>query len=127
MKNNKAVSRFQQMLAETFGFGPAISLGILAFFSLIILFAVFWFFHSAPPKTLIITSGDDGTRFRSVAEKYAKILARSGVTLKILKSEGSLENLERLEDPKFKVDVGFVQDGVAKGQKSDKLVSLGMA
>ena len=48
-----------------------------------------------------------------------------GVTLTILKSEGSLENLERLEDPKFKVDVGFVQDGVAKGQKTDKLVSLG--
>ena len=33
--------------------------------------------------------------------------------VKILKSEGSLENLKRLEDPAFRVDVGFVQDGVA--------------
>ncbi len=113
------------MLAEMFGFGPAVSLSALAFFGLIVFFAVFWFFHSAPPKTIVITSGDDGTRFRRTAEKYAKILERSGVTLKILKSEGSLENLRRLEDPAFRVDVGFVQDGVAKGQKTDTLVSLG--
>ena len=64
MKNQKPVSRLQQMLAEMFGFGPAVSLSVLAFFGLIVLFAVFWFFHSAPPKTIIITSGDDGTRFR---------------------------------------------------------------
>ena len=113
------------MLAEMFGFGPVVSLSVLAFFSLIVLFAVFWFFHSAPPKTIIITSGDDGTRFRRSAERYAKILARSGVTLKILKSEGSLENLKRLEDPAFKVDVGFVQAGVAKGKNTENLVSLG--
>ena len=86
---------------------------------------MFWFFHSAPPKTIIITSGDEGSRFQRTAEKYAKILARNGVKLKILPSEGSLENLERLENPSFHVDVGFVQTGVAKGQNIDKLVSLG--
>lgn len=125
MKTQKPVSRFQHMLAEMFGFGPVVSLSVLAFFGLIILFAVFWFFHSAPPKTIIITSGDDGTRFRRSAERYAKILAQSGVTLKILKSAGSVENLKRLEDPAFKVDVGFVQAGVAKGRNTENLVSLG--
>ncbi len=125
MKNQKPVSRFQQMLAEMFGFGPVVSLSVLVCLGLIVLIAVFWFFHSAPPKTIIITSGDDGTRFRRSAEKYAKILERSGVTLKILKSEGSLENLKRLADPNFQVDVGFVQAGVAKGQKTENLVSLG--
>lgn len=113
------------MLAEMFGFSPIVSLSVLAFFGLIVLFAVFWFFHSAPPKTIVMTSGDDGTRFQRSAERYAKILARSGVTLKILKSEGSLENLKRLEDPAFKVDVGFVQAGVSKGEKTGNLVSLG--
>jgi TRAP-type uncharacterized transport system substrate-binding protein len=115
----------QHMLAEMFGFGPIVSLSVLAFFGLIIFGAVFWFFHSAPPKTIIITSGDDGTRFRRSAERYAQILARSGVTLTILKSEGSLENLKRLEDPAFPADVGFVQAGVAKGRHTEGLVSLG--
>jgi TRAP-type uncharacterized transport system substrate-binding protein len=125
MKSQKPVSRLQRMLAEMFGFGPAVSLSVVAFFCLILFFAVFWFFHSAPPKTIIITSGDDGTRFRRSAERYAKILERSGVTLKILKSAGSLENLKRLEDPAFQVDVGFVQAGVAKGHNTENLVSLG--
>jgi len=124
-QNPSSVRRIQQMVAETFGFGPVASLCAITFSGLITITAVFWFFHSAPPKTIIITSGDDGTRFRKSAEKYAKILARSGVTVKILPSEGSLQNLERLEDPAFKVDVGFVQTGVAKGQNIDKLASLG--
>lgn len=45
--------------------------------------------------------------------------------MKILKSERSFQNLERLENPSFKVNVGFVQTGVAQGQNTDKLVSLG--
>ena len=128
-KNNKinsaGFSRIQQTFNETFGIGPTASLSAIIFMGLVIIIALFWFFHSAPPKTIIFSSGDDGTSFQRNAEKYAKILARNGVKLKILKSEGSLENLERLKNPSFKVDVGFVQTGVAKGQDISKLVSLG--
>ncbi len=125
MKSQKSVSRLQQMLSEMFGFGPAVSISILAFFGVVILLSVFWFFHSAPPKTITITSGEDGTRFRRSAERYAKILAKSGVTLKILPSGGSLENLKRLGDPNFQVDVGFVQGGVSKGTNTTNVVTLG--
>jgi len=123
--NSAGFSRIQQTFNETFGIGPAASLSATIFMGLVIIIALFWFFHSAPPKTIIFSSGDDGTSFQRNAEKYAKILARNGVKLKILKSEGSLENLERLNNPSFKVDVGFVQTGVAKGQNISKLVSLG--
>jgi hypothetical protein len=88
-------------------------------------FAVFWFFHSAPPHTITITTGPVGSAFHRAAEKYVKILARSGVKLNILSSEGSLENLKRLGDPSFRVDIGFVQGGVTNGMNTDKLVSLG--
>ena len=40
-------------------------------------------------------------------------------------SQGSLENLQRLNDPSFQVDVGFVQAGVAGCVRVDALVSLG--
>jgi hypothetical protein len=59
------------------------------------------------------------------AGRYAKILAQQGVTLKILPSQGSLENLKRLSDPKFAVDVGFVQGGIASLGDANHLVSLG--
>ena len=117
--------KLQVMFGETFGLGPGVALSAISFTALVLIIATFWFFNSAPPNTLIITSGDEGSLFQRNAEKYAKILARKGVKLKILPSEGSLENLERLADPKFHVDVGFVQAGVAKGQNIDNLVSLG--
>ena len=117
--------KLQVMFGETFGLGPGVALSAISFTALVLIIATFWFFNSAPPNTLIITSGDEGSLFQRNAEKYAKILARKGVKLKILPSEGSLENLERLADPKFHVDVGFVQAGVAKGKNIDNLVSLG--
>ena len=119
------LKRIQVMFAETFGLGPGTTLSTIIFTFLVLIIATFWFIHSAPPDTIIITSGDDDTRLLKTAEQYQKILARNGVQLKILKSEGSLQNLERLDNPSFRVDVGFVQTGVAKGQSIDKLVSLG--
>src|SRR5262249_32579984 len=59
------------------------------------------------------------------AESYRKILARNGVKLEILSSQGSLENLKRLADPAFSVDVGFVQGGVSEGVNIEGLYSLG--
>ncbi|HRY37419.1 MAG TPA: hypothetical protein P5347_01755 [Smithellaceae bacterium] len=70
-----------------------------------------------------ITSGEKSSAFYSVAEKYAAILARDGVKLIVLPSAGAVENLQRLNDPMFKVDIGFVQAGLARGQNIEKLIS----
>lgn len=121
----KFFARGQQAIAETFDLSPVTAFIAIIFCSLVIVGGIFWFFYSAPPTTIIFTSGDYGTSFSKNAEKYAKILARNGVKLKILPSEGSLENLERLEDPKSKVDAGFVQTGVARDSNKERLVSLG--
>lgn len=87
--------------------------------------ATYWFVRPAPPGSIAITSGPDGSIFRRNAEKYRKILARNGVTLRILPSEGSLENLRMLNNPASRVDVGFVQGGLSDGMAVDNLVSLG--
>jgi TRAP-type uncharacterized transport system, periplasmic component len=77
----------------------------------------FWFAYRfvrpAPPGTIVLTSGSPGSLFDVASRRYRDILARQGVTLEILPSEGSLENLKRLADPDSKVDVGFVQGGLA--------------
>jgi len=119
------ITRIQAIFAEFFGLGRAVAISVIALISLVTIFAVFWFFYSAPPNTITITSGPEGSMFRTNAEKYSKILARNGVKLKILTSEGSQENLKRLADPSFRVDIGFVQGGVVGGLNIDKLVSLG--
>lgn len=87
--------------------------------------AAYWLMRPAPPNTLTITTGPTGSAFQLYAKKYQKVLAQKGIKLKILPSNGSLENLDRLLDPAAKVDVGFVQGGLAKGRQVDRLFSLG--
>ena len=110
------------------GRGLPISIGVIVLASLVAAVLAFVFLHSAPPTSLTLASGPDGSSFRLVAEQYRKILARDGVTLKILTTQGSRDNLARLADPKVDVDVGFVVGGetVAKPPaNSPRLVSLG--
>lgn len=121
-------TRFSRLTApfmEIFGLSRGLALTVVLLASLVIAFAVFWFFHSAPPDTIIITSGAPGSSFQANAERYRVILARKGVKLEIKPSLGSLENLRRLDDPKFHVDIGFVQGGVTNIPDRNKLVSLG--
>jgi TRAP-type uncharacterized transport system substrate-binding protein len=105
--------------------------GLIAYVSAFLLIvltvglAVFLFVNSAVPNTITIASGPDGSMFGTIAEKYKKILAKQGIKLRVIPSEGSRDNLKKLADPKIKVDVGFVQGGESKDFDISKLVSLG--
>jgi hypothetical protein len=91
----------------------------------IICIALFIFFNSAAPTSLTITAGEEGSIYQKNALKYKAILAREGVTLNIVPSNGSIDNLNKLADKRVHVDVGFVQSGVVGNIKTDKLMSLG--
>ena len=103
----------------------ALSVGPVALLVIVALWTTLHFVRPAPPDTIVMTSGAAGSLFETYAGRYAKILAQQGVTLKLLPSEGSLDNLKRLSDPKLKVDVGFVQGGIASLGNAADLVSLG--
>src|ERR1700689_1211545 len=113
------------VFGETFGLGRGAAICAILLIISVLALAVFWFFHSAPPRTIIITSGPEDSAFQKSAEKYRAILARDGVKLKILPSAGSLENLKRLGNPAFRLDIGFVQGGVTNGINTANLVSPG--
>ena len=63
------LTKIQAMFMETFGLSRAVSLSAILLISLVTIFAVFWFFHSAPPDTITITSGPEGSIFQTNAEK----------------------------------------------------------
>ena len=112
-------------LDNLFGHGLVVSLGVILAIGLTVSLGVFTFFNTAAPTALTITSGPEGSSFSRNAEKYKKILSKEGVTLNILPSEGSTQNLSRLLDPKTKVDVGFVLGGEVAKTNVDQLMSLG--
>lgn len=109
---------------ELFDVGPGVAVAVLATAAAILLFSIAYFFHSAPPTTITISSGPEGSVFQKNALKYAKILEGNGVKLNVLTSNGSLENLQRLNDPSSHVDIGIVQAGI-DGGSTDELISLG--
>ncbi|MCL2345101.1 MAG: TAXI family TRAP transporter solute-binding subunit [Desulfobulbus sp.] len=74
-------------------------------------FIVAWqFVKPAPPSHIVISAGSESGAYYLFAQRYAAILARSGVTLEVRASNGSYQNIKRLE--KGEADVGFVQGGV---------------
>jgi len=83
------------------------------------------FLQPAPPTRLTIGGGPEGSSFHRAAEKYQKILARNGVTLQIVPSAGSQENLQRLLDERSPLDVALVQGGLGATVEADRLASLG--
>ncbi|HVY04755.1 MAG TPA: TAXI family TRAP transporter solute-binding subunit [Burkholderiales bacterium] len=101
-----------------------IGLPVLVFVSLVVVVA-FKFAKPAPLDNIVIISGPDGSSFRNTAEKYRKIIERSGVKVKILSSQGSLDNLKQLASASGRVDVGFVQGGLTDGVNIESLQSLG--
>jgi TRAP-type uncharacterized transport system substrate-binding protein len=119
------VTRLLARLSALFGRGAVVSVSVILLVGLVCGAAIFLFLNTAAPTTLTITSGPEGSPFRRDAEKYKAILAGQGVTVQILPSEGSVDNLKKLSDPKVAVDVGFVLGGEVKAAKIDKLFSLG--
>ncbi|HEY1996665.1 TAXI family TRAP transporter solute-binding subunit [Paraburkholderia sp.] len=86
---------------------------------------VVWLVDPAPPKTITMSAGPRDSTFWVAAEEYKKLLARNGVKLNVLESDGSMQNLQRLLDPKQHVDIAFVQGGVTDGLDTSSLMSLG--
>jgi TRAP-type uncharacterized transport system substrate-binding protein len=110
---------------ELFGLSHAAAILSLIGTAVILLLAVYWFFRLAPPRTLVISSGPEGSAFYSNAVRYFNILNRNGVELKILPSEGSLQNLQRLYDTNIHVDIAFVQGGISNAPQGKEVLSLG--
>lgn len=108
-----------------FGQGLVVTVGVILFIGMALSATVFMFMEAAAPDTLTIASGPIGSTFQITAEKYKTILAKSGVTLKIIPSEGSMDNFNKLSNPKVDVDIGFVLGGQVNGANTDNLVSLG--
>ena len=93
--------------------------------SALVMFAAFHLVRPAPPNSLIMASGPAGSKFHAVAVRYQQILAKNGITLKLVTTQGSLDNLNRLFEQPPVVDIGLVQSGTPFDGDTRDIVSLG--
>jgi TRAP-type uncharacterized transport system substrate-binding protein len=97
--------------------------------SALLLVGGFWlalqFVQPAPPQQISMAAGQPGGAYLRYAERYRRALAEHGIELKLLETNGSVENLSlllRKDDP---VDIALVQGGIATDAQRRQLSGLG--
>jgi TRAP-type uncharacterized transport system substrate-binding protein len=98
---------------------------VLIITAVVLLWALFAALRPLPARDVSIAIGTAGSAYADIAERYREILARDGVRLHLVPTNGAVENLERLRDARAGVDAGFVLAGTTSERESPDLVSLG--
>jgi TRAP-type uncharacterized transport system substrate-binding protein len=106
-------------------FRTAGGIAALLFTAVVLLWALFAALIPLPKRDVSIATGTAGSAYADIAERYREILARDGVRLHLVPTNGAVENLERLRDARAGVDAGFVLAGTTNELESPDLVSLG--
>ncbi len=99
--------------------------GLLALAAAAAVIAGVLFGVGAPPREVTLATGPAGSAYAAIAEQYRSILARSGITLKLLPTAGDAENLARLRDPGSGVSAAFAISGLPEAEGATGIESLG--
>ena len=98
-------------------YGPGTLMVVLSFA------VAFFFMKPAPPRKLIIGTGETDGAYFHYGKRFQDILARDGIQLEARTTAGTIDNLRLLESNE--IDLGFVQGGIGSKTKADDLISLG--
>ena len=91
----------------------------------VLLALAYWWLNPNPPKRVTLATGPEQSAYEAFGKQYATLLAKDGITVTLIPSEGSADNLRLLREGK--ADLGFVQGGTreADGPEDADLESLG--
>lgn len=103
----------------------AVSAGPFLVLAVALLVLAYAWLDPNPPKRVTLATGPAQSAYAEFGKRYAEILARDGITVVLLPSQGSADNLQLLRDGK--ADLGFVQGGTSEARPEDDthLESLG--
>ena len=89
-----------------------------------LLWTAFWLLQPAPQRRIVMASGNESGIYHQFARRYIEILRRQGVRVEERMTDGAAENLKLLLDPASRVDVAFLQGGVAELPVAHDVVML---
>ncbi len=91
-----------------------------------LIWLAYWWLDPMPPKHLTLATGPAQSAYAEMGEQYAKLLRQHGIAVDLIPTEGSADNLRRLQNGE--ADAGFVQGGSAKAaenEDAEELLTLG--
>ena len=87
-------------------YGPILALIAIGFV------VAYQFVDPAPPRSLVLATGSPEGAYHAYGQRYQEVLARDGVTLSLVESAGSVENLALLD--------GTAEGAAAPGRRTDR-------
>lgn len=104
-----------------------VSIGPLLLLGGGLLIAAYWWLDPQPPRQVRLATGPAGSAYAAFGDGYAKALAREGIQVKQIPSEGAQDDLSHLRAGT--ADVGFVRGGMADPVADTEagIVSLGLS
>src|SRR5207253_5696364 len=97
--------------------------GLLTLIVVVGFVVTYQYVGAPPPKVVRIATGAKNGAYYAFAQRYARLLARDGITLEVVSTAGSVENLDLLK--KGEVSLALVQGGSATEADREQLQSLG--
>ncbi len=91
-----------------------------------LIWLAYWWLNPMPPKQLTLLTGPEQSAYAEMGDQYAKMLRQHRITVRLVPTEGSADNLRRLQAGE--ADAGFVQGGSATAPTDDdreELLTLG--
>lgn len=85
------------------------SAGPVMLLAVALLAGAYWWLDPQPPRTVTLATGPAGSAYAEFGQRYAQALARDGIRVKLLTTEGTAGNLEALREGR--ADVAFVRGG----------------
>ena len=88
-----------------------VSVGPFLLLAVLMLGGAYWWLDPNPPKTVRLATGPAQSAYANFGQRYAKALAKDGISVQLVATEGSADNLRLLREGA--VDLGFVRGGTA--------------
>ncbi|MBA4110810.1 MAG: C4-dicarboxylate ABC transporter substrate-binding protein [Leptothrix sp. (in: Bacteria)] len=101
------------------------SVGPVLFLALALLAAAYWWLDPQPPRSVVLATGPADSAYAEFGQRYAQALAKDGIRVQLLTTDGPAGNLDALR--RGRADVAFVRGGSADmdGEASKGIMSLG--
>jgi TRAP-type uncharacterized transport system substrate-binding protein len=101
------------------------SAGPVLLLAIALLAGAYWWLDPQPPRTVTLATGPAGSAYAAFGQRYADALAREGIHVELLVTEGPSGNLDALRDGS--ADVAFVRGGVddMADEANEGVMSLG--
>src|SRR5215213_1853322 len=64
--------------------------------------------NPVPPRTITMATGPEGSASYELGARYGEVLRQRGIDLRVIRTEGGVENFSRVHDPGSAVEVAFL-------------------